>query len=154
MSSADHFEKFGFWLNRYICRENQYWCGLAVHFFGADLKLVSPILCNFQSLSPLEVSYELWQDFVCVDHGVRPEASKLHAMGFRHSVHRSTLADANESRNWRIWADSAAVLIRRARKLYVDEDLGLDLRVNRVHLRNTLRHNICLVYCSIDIFHL
>jgi hypothetical protein len=30
-------------------------------------------------------------------------ASKLYAMGFRHSIHRSTLADANESRNWHIW---------------------------------------------------
>jgi IS30 family transposase len=38
------------------------------------------------------------------------------------------LADANESRDWRIWSDLAAVLIRRARKLYLDEDLGLDLK--------------------------
>ena len=127
---------------------------MAICLGDSGLRFTDVSTFDFLDASPLEVSYELWQDFVCVDHGVRPEASKLHAMGFRHSVHRSTLADANESRNWRIWADSAAVLIRRARKLYVDEDLGLDLRVNRVHLRNTLRHNICLVYCSIDIFHL
>ena len=37
------------------------------------------------------------------------------------------MADANESRDWRIWADMAAVLIRRARKLYVNDDIGLDL---------------------------
>ncbi len=56
-------------------------------------------------------------------------ASKLYAMGLRHSIHRSTLADANEARNWRIWADVAALLIRRARKLYSDTDLvGLDLK--------------------------
>ena len=55
-------------------------------------------------------------------------SSKLYAMGFRHSIYRSTLADANESRDWRIWSDLAAVLIRRARKLYLDEDLGLDLK--------------------------
>jgi hypothetical protein len=42
-------------------------------------------------------------------------SSKLYAMGLRHSVRRSTLADANESRDWRIWADLAALLIRRAR---------------------------------------
>ena len=53
-------------------------------------------------------------------------SSKLYAMGLRHSVHRSTLADANESRDWRIWSDLAAVLIRRARKLYLDDDLGLE----------------------------
>jgi len=56
-------------------------------------------------------------------------ANKLYAMGFRHSIHRSTLADANESRDWRIWFDVAALLIRRARKLYSDTDLvGLDLK--------------------------
>ena len=44
-------------------------------------------------------------------------ATKLYAMGLRHSIHRATLADANESRDWRIWADVAALLIRRARKL-------------------------------------
>ena len=56
-------------------------------------------------------------------------ASKLNAMGLRHSIHRSTLADANESRDWLIWCDVAALLICRARKLYSDIDLvGLDLK--------------------------
>jgi hypothetical protein len=55
-------------------------------------------------------------------------AAKLYAMGFRAAVKRSTLADANESRDWRIWSDLAALLIRRARKLYAsDSALGLDL---------------------------
>jgi hypothetical protein len=45
-------------------------------------------------------------------------------MGLREAVARSTLADANETRDWRIWADIAAVLIRRARKLYVSDDNG------------------------------
>ena len=39
-------------------------------------------------------------------------ANKLYAMGLRHSVDRSTLADANESRDWRIWSDVAALFIR------------------------------------------
>ncbi len=55
-------------------------------------------------------------------------ARKHYAMGFRHSIHRLTLADANESRDWRIWADLASVLIRRASKLYLDEDLGVELK--------------------------
>jgi|SRR5579859_600037 len=55
-------------------------------------------------------------------------AAKLYAMGFRAAVKRSTLADANESRDWRIWSDLAALLIRRARKLYASNSaLGLDL---------------------------
>ena len=48
--------------------------------------------------------------------GAQP--SKLYGMELRGSVAKSTLADANEARDWRLWADLAAVLIRRARKLY------------------------------------
>ena len=70
-------------------------------------------------------------------------SSKLYAMGFRHSVHRSTLADANKSRDWRIWSDLAAVLIRRARKLYLDEDLGLDLK-NTVYALDATTIDLCL----------
>ena len=69
--------------------------------------------------------------------------SKLYAMGLRHEIHRSTLADANESRNWRIWCDFAAVLIRRARKLYSDCDLGLDLS-NTVYALDSTTIDLCL----------
>ena len=51
----------------------------------------------------------------------------LYQMGFRGRVQRSTLADANEQRDWRIYADWAQALIRRARKLYVNEPFALDL---------------------------
>ncbi|SFB27932.1 transposase, IS4 family [Collimonas sp. OK607] len=70
-------------------------------------------------------------------------ANKLYAMGLRHAVHRSTLADANDSRDWRIWSDLAAVLIRRARKLYCDEDLGLDL-TNTVYALDSTTIDLCL----------
>src|ERR1035437_4137380 len=70
-------------------------------------------------------------------------ANKLYAMGLRHSVHRSTLADANDSRDWRIWSDLAALLIRRARKLYRDEDLGLDL-TNTVYALDSTTIDLCL----------
>jgi hypothetical protein len=70
-------------------------------------------------------------------------ADKLYAMGLRHSVHRSTLADANEMRDWRIWSDLAAVLIRRARKLYCDDDLGLDL-TNTVYALDSTTIDLCL----------
>jgi hypothetical protein len=70
-------------------------------------------------------------------------ASKLYAMGLRHTVHRSTLADANEARDWRIWSDLAAVLIRRARKLYCDCDLGLDL-TNTVYALDSTTIDLCL----------
>src|SRR5882724_5896151 len=52
---------------------------------------------------------------------------KLYHMGFRSSVARSTLAGANESRDWRIYADSAQTLIATARRLYVRDAIGVEL---------------------------
>ncbi|HET9131871.1 MAG TPA: DUF4372 domain-containing protein, partial [Terriglobia bacterium] len=52
---------------------------------------------------------------------------QLYHAGFRSSVKRSTLADANEARDWRIYSDFAQHLIQQARPLYKDVDLGLDL---------------------------
>ena len=71
-------------------------------------------------------------------------AAKLYAMGFRAAVKRSTLADANESRDWRIWSDLAALLIRRARKLYATESaLGLELD-NTVYALDSSTVDLCL----------
>jgi hypothetical protein len=69
--------------------------------------------------------------------------TKLYAMGFRQPVHRSTLADANEKRDWRIWADLAAVLVRKARKLYCNEDFGLELS-NTVYALDSTTIDLCL----------
>jgi len=55
------------------------------------------------------------------------QPAKLYAMGFRSPVRRSTLAEANESRDWRIYAELAQRLMVQARKLYATEDLGMDL---------------------------
>jgi hypothetical protein len=57
--------------------------------------------------------------------GAAPE--RLYHMGFTGPVSRSTLADANECRDWRIYADVAQVLIAEARKLYADEPLDVEL---------------------------
>jgi len=58
---------------------------------------------------------------------LRSMRSKLYHMGIRGTVSRSTLADANETRDWRIYADFAQILIHRARALYRDEDFGVEL---------------------------
>jgi hypothetical protein len=58
---------------------------------------------------------------------LRSMSSKLYHMGFRGKVARSTLADANETRDWRIYADFAQVLIGIARPLYAHDALGVDL---------------------------
>jgi hypothetical protein len=86
------------------------------------------------------------------------QASKLYHMGFSEPVRRSTLADpafrcarrmptkrqdANESRDWRIYADLAQRLIRQARKLYAKEDFGLDL-TNTVYALDSTTIDLCL----------
>ncbi len=78
-----------------------------------------------------------------IEASLSANAAKLYAMGFRCAVKRSTLADANESRDWRIWADLAAVLIRRARKLYASESLGVELD-NTVYALDSSTVDLCL----------
>ena len=71
--------------------------------------------------------------------------TKLYAMGLRQAVRRSTLADANERRDWRIWADLAGVLIRRASALYANEPLGLDVQIaGRVYALDSTTIDLCL----------
>jgi hypothetical protein len=78
-----------------------------------------------------------------IEASLSANAGKLYAMGFRSAVKRSTLADANESRNWLIWSDLAAVLIRRARKLYSGDSLGIDLD-NTVYALDSSTVDLCL----------
>lgn len=70
-------------------------------------------------------------------------SSKLYHMGFHQPVRRSTLADANEGRDWRIYAEIAHRLIAQARKLYADEDLGLEL-TNTVYALDSTTISLCL----------
>ena len=78
-----------------------------------------------------------------IEASLSANASKLYGMGFRSAVKRSTLADANESRDWRIWSDLAALLIRRARKLYANDSLGVDLD-NTVYALDSSTIDLCL----------
>jgi len=69
--------------------------------------------------------------------------TKLYGMGFRSPVRRSTLADANEGRDWHIWADLAALLIKRARKLYSNDSFGIELH-NTVYALDATTIGLCL----------
>jgi len=71
------------------------------------------------------------------------QAGKLYHMGLRDSPRRSTLADANELRDWRIYADFAQRLIDQAKKLYAQEDLGLEL-TNTVYALDSTTIDLCL----------
>ncbi len=68
---------------------------------------------------------------------LRSMSPKLYHMGLRGRVARSTLADANEARDWRIYADFAQVLIAIARPLYSHDPIGVDLDQNLYALDST-----------------
>ena len=59
---------------------------------------------------------------------LRSRPDQLYHMGFRSTIAHSTLADANSTRDWRIYFDLAQGLIARARRLYADEPLDVDLK--------------------------
>ena len=71
------------------------------------------------------------------------QVSKLYHMGFREPVRRSTLADANETRDWRIHAELAQRLIIQARKFYADDSLGLEL-TNTAYALDSTTIDLCL----------
>lgn len=74
---------------------------------------------------------------------LRSVQSKLYHMGFRGKVSRSTLADANDAHDWRIYADFAQVLIHIARPMYADEPLGFEFD-NTVYALDSTTIDLCL----------
>lgn len=86
-------------------------------------------------------SFTCWDQFLCmafaqltyreslrdIEACLNAAPERLYHMGIRGTVSRSTLADANERRDWRIYSDFAQVLIREARDLYAGDSLGFDL---------------------------
>jgi hypothetical protein len=74
---------------------------------------------------------------------LRAQTLKLYHMGIRSKVSRSTLADANETRDWRIYADFAQSLIGMARRLYAQEPFGVDLS-ETVYALDTTTIDLCL----------
>ena len=71
------------------------------------------------------------------------QTQKLYHMGISGTVSRSPLADANETRDWRIYADLAQRLIVQARRLYAGEDLAIDLN-NTVYALDSTTIDLCL----------
>ena len=80
---------------------------------------------QFLCMAFAQLAYrESLRDIECC---LRAHQPKLYHMGFRSKVSRSTLADANERRDWRIWADFAQILIHEARALYATDNFGVTL---------------------------
>ena len=78
-----------------------------------------------------------------IESCLRSMQTKLYHMGFRGSISRSTLADANENRDWRIYADFAQVLIHTARDLYLNDPFGIDLE-QTVYALDATTIDLCL----------
>jgi hypothetical protein len=74
---------------------------------------------------------------------LRAQQNKLYHMGIRSRVSRSTLADANESRDWRIYADFTQSLIAIARRLYVNNNFGVELD-HTVYALDSSTIDLCL----------
>ncbi|MGH9310442.1 MAG: IS4 family transposase [Vicinamibacterales bacterium] len=102
-------------------------------------------------------TFSCWDQFLCMMFAqltfreslrdivacLRARDPLLYHMGIRGSVSRSTLADANESRDWRIYADFAQVLITEARQLYANEALAVDL-ANTVYALDSTLIDLCM----------
>jgi hypothetical protein len=98
-------------------------------------------LDQFLCLAFAQLTYrESLRDIVAC---LRTMKHRLYHMGIRSNVSRNNLAHANETRDWRIFADFARVLIAEARRLYQDEDLGLDLQ-NTVYAFDSTTIDLCL----------
>ncbi len=102
-------------------------------------------------------SFPCWDQFLCmafaqltyreslrdIETCLRSMQSKLYHMGFRGLAARSTLADANEQRDWRVYADFAQALIRTARDLYVHHPFGVELQ-QTVYALDSTTIDLCL----------
>lgn len=100
-----------------------------------------PCTDHFRILAFAQLSYR--ESLRDIEACLAAQSAKLYHLGIRSPVKRSTLADANERRDWRIYADFAQRLITQARALYVDEPFGVDLS-DTVYALDTTTIDLCL----------
>ena len=93
--------------------------------------------CRDQFLSMAFAQLTYRESLRDIETCLRAIGSKLYHMGFKSTIARSTLADANESRDWRIYADFAQVLIAIARPLYAHDPIGVELHQSLYALDST-----------------
>jgi Domain of unknown function (DUF4372)/Transposase DDE domain len=113
-----------------------------VQRYGGD-RYVKSLRCaeHFRVMAFAQLTYR--ESLRDIEACLSAQVSKLYHMGFRQPVRRSTLSDANEARDWRIYADFAQTLIRQARKLYANESLGMELS-DTVYALDSTTIDLCL----------
>src|SRR6266403_181787 len=107
-----------------------------VERYGGD-RYVKSLRCaeHFRVMAFAQLTYR--ESLRDIEACLSAQASKLYHMGFREPIRRSTLSDANEARDWRIYADFAQVLIRQARELYAVESFGVEVTETAYALDST-----------------
>jgi hypothetical protein len=110
--------------------------------YGGDYK-TSRFSCWDQYLCMAFAQLTYRESLRDIEACLRAVQPRLYHAGIRARISRSTLADANETRDWRIYADFAQSLIRTARHLYVDEPLAVDL-ANTVYALDATIIDLCL----------
>ena len=107
-----------------------------VERYGGD-RYVKSLRCaeHFRVMAFAQLTYR--ESLRDIEACLSAQASKLYHMGFREPLRRSTLSDANEARDWRIYAEFAQVLIRQARELYAVESFGVELTETAYALDST-----------------
>jgi hypothetical protein len=113
-----------------------------VALYAGDYKIKS-FTCLEQFLCLAFAQLTFRESLRDIEACLRAQREKLYHMGIRSRISRSTLADANEVRDWRIYADFAQRLINIARKLYVNEPFGVDLK-EAVYALDTTTIDLCL----------
>jgi hypothetical protein len=102
-------------------------------------------------------AFSCWDQFLCmafaqltfreslrdIEDCLAARSDQLYHLGFRSRICRSTLADANEARDWRIYADVATLLIKKARRLYAAQPLEVDLQQS-VYALDSTTIELCL----------
>lgn len=113
-----------------------------VERYHGERKILS-FSCLDQYLSIAFAQLTFRESLRDIESCLRSMSGRLYHMGFRGKISRSTLADANEKHDWRIYADFAMILIHRARELYINEPFGLELD-NTVYALDSTTIDLCL----------
>jgi hypothetical protein len=113
-----------------------------VHRYDGNYKVSNfPCWDQFLAMAFAQVTYR--ESLADIEVCLRSRPDQLYRMGFRSAVAHSTLADANRTRDWRIYADLAQGLIARARRLYANEPLAVEL-AQTVYALDSTTIDLCL----------
>ncbi len=110
--------------------------------YGGDYDVRTfPCVEQYRAMAFAQLTYR--ESLRDIEAGLSAQPAKLYHMGFRGPIRRSTLADANETRDWRIYAEFAHRLIAQARRLYLGESLSVDLK-DTVYALDSTTIDLCL----------